>query len=691
MADVRTTDVRVGFDVGGTFTDVVIAEASGATTIHKTLTTPADPSIGAQRGIEAGLASLALGVVDVEVGVHGTTLVANAIIEARGAACAVIVTAGFEDLLEIGGGTRYDIYDLFLPFKAPLVERRRRYGVSERIDHSGRIVTPLDEEQVVELLDHLAAERIDALAVCFLHSYANPVHELRVAELARERHPELAVSLSCVVANEIGEYERLSTTVANAFVAPLVDRYVGRLQSWLFPARLLLMASNGGTLSTAVARSRPIALIESGPAAGVLAAAELSRRVERPRVLSLDMGGTTAKACVVDDAQPPLRSDFEAARAGRFKADSGIPLRVAVIDLIEIGAGGGSLARIDDLGLLKVGPHSAGADPGPACYGLGGEFPTVTDANLVLGYLGAQSFLGGAMQLDADAALRAIDGYLAAPLGLDPVHAAWGVHDLVNENMTSAIRTHVAEHNRDIRGYSLIAFGGAGPVHAVAVARKVGIREVIVPPGAGAMSAFGLLGAAPAVNLVRSQPRGLDQVDWADVASMLTQLEADGRAELATADVAGDDVSFEYSADMRYSGQTHVISVNLPAGPLAAPTMRDEFDRTYSALYTLLNPDFPIEVLNWRLTARGPRRSLGNGRTQPVGERLPASRRPMWVAAEQAFREVPVLSHEALDAGVKIEGPAVVEQPETTTVIGSADLARVDADGNLLIVLGGVS
>ena len=415
----------------------------------------------------------------------------------------------------------------------------------------------------MDALHALAAEGIDAVAICFLHAHANPTHERRAAELAREYVPQLAVSCSSEIGGQLGEYERFSTTVANAYVQPRLDRYLGEIDAWLSRGRLLLMGSNGGTLSVEAARKQPIRMIESGPAAGALAAAAYARRIRLPRVVSFDMGGTTAKVCLIDDAAPLMSPDFEAARAERFKPGSGIPLRIPVINLIEIGAGGGSIARMNALGLMKVGPTSAGADPGPACYGRGGSEPTVTDANALLAYISPSSFLGGAMTLDLDAAAAAV-GRLAGDLGLDTIRTAWGIHDVVNESMAAAMRSHVAERNRDPRNYTMFAFGGAGPVHAVAVARKVGIPEVIVPLGAGVTSALGLLTAPMAVDLVQSFPALLSDVKWDSVERILVDLERRARVAITLDDVEPDGIAVERAVDMRYVGQAHEISVRLP-------------------------------------------------------------------------------------------------------------------------------
>ncbi len=689
MYDGEPCGYRVAFDVGGTFTDIVVANGDGSLTIEKVLTTPEAPEVGARAGTEAALARVGSRVDGVELGVHGTTLVANAIIERRGARVGMLTTLGFEDAIEIGLGERYDMYDLFLPFPPPLVERRLRLGVPGRIAPDGSELEPLDEDAVLAASAELAAEDVEAVAICFIHAYANPTHERRAAALVRELYPHLAVSLSSEVAGQLGEYERFSTTVANAYVQPLADRYLGEIDRWLVNGRLLLMGSNGGTLSVDAARRQPITMIESGPAAGALAAAAYARRLGREHVVSFDMGGTTAKVCLIDAADPMMSPDFEAARAERFKPGSGIPLRIPVINLIESGAGGGSIARMNELGLMKVGPRSAGSDPGPACYGRGGTEPTVTDANVLLGYIGATSFLGGSMSLDVDAAAGAVGG-LAETLGLDLVRTAWGIHDLVNENMAAAMRSHVAERNRDARRYSLLAFGGAGPVHAVAVARKVGIREVIVPLGAGVTSALGLLTAPMAVDLVQSAPSRLSEVDWPAVARLLDDLEQRARGELFLDGVAADAITVERAVDMRYVGQAHEITVRLPVAPTdpaVEEALRRSFDGTYQSLYSVLNDSFPVEVLNWRVRLAGPSTDLWFGaQPDPAGAERPP--RSIWEPSSSSFVEAPVYLQSAMAADVAYAGPLIVEQRETTAVLGATDRAAIDGFGNLVIEVG---
>ena len=686
--------LNIGFDVGGTFTDIVVTHEDGAVEIEKLLSTPHDPAIGAKRGIESLLARRRLSVGEVDLGIHGTTLVTNAIIERKGSLTGMLTTRGFRDILEIGHGTRYDIYDLFLEFPESLIERRLRLEIDGRIDHRGDELEPVRDADVRRALERLSKEGVQAVAVCLLHSYANPAHELQVRALAEQEFPDLRISLSSDVLPRLGEYERFSTTTANAYVQPLVDRYVAELDEWLGGGRLLLMGSNGGTLSSSTARRWPVTLLESGPAAGALAAAEYSRRMDRRRVVSFDMGGTTAKVCLVDDGEPLITADFETARTNRFKPGSGLPIGVPTINMIEIGAGGGSIASLDAMGLLKVGPTSAGAEPGPACYGLGGMHPTVTDANLLLGYLAAQSFLGGEFALDPEAAAAAISEHIARPLGIDQISAAWGIHEIVNENMAAAMRTHFVERNRDPRQYTLVAFGGAAPAHACELARKTAISEVVIPFGAGATSAFGLLMAPSAVHFVHTSAFELNAIDWDVVARIYEELDRTAHDLLADAGVSAAEVTLARSVDMRYVGQAHEIEVPLLTDIRrnTSDSISDSFRARYGELYNVLNPGFAVEILNWRLKAAGPARNLSLVAHATDGADLTAAHRdsrPVYFSEFGEAVETPVFDHARLSQGTTFRGPAIIEQRETTTVVGPDDSVLVDELGSLLIALRG--
>jgi 5-oxoprolinase (ATP-hydrolysing) len=681
---------RVGIDIGGTFTDFVLADSeSGRLRLHKCLTTPKDPSVGALDGLDELLRAAGLELRQIGHLVHGTTLVTNAIIERSGATLGLLTTRGFRDTLEMGIEQRYDIYDLFLRFPEPLVPRERRREVDERMDRDGRVVVPLDLEQARREVADLVSRGVDALAVCFLHAYRNPAHERAVEAMVRREFPALAVSISSEIVPELREYERCATTAANAYVQPLMAHYVGKLAAALaergFAGRFHLIQSAGGMASPATARRFPIRLLESGPAGGALAAAFVGRHAGHADLLAFDMGGTTAKACLVQGGKPDVAPMMEAARVHRFKRGSGLPIKAPVIDMIEIGAGGGSIAHVDALGLLKVGPHSAGADPGPACYALGGQAPTVTDANLLLGYLDPGFFLGGRMGLDPRAAEQSVAG-LAATLGLAPLAAAWGIYTIVCENMAAAARVHIVEKGRDPRRYAMVAFGGAGPAHAARVARILGVGEVIVPPASGAASALGFLVAPLSFEFVTSRPGVLAELDLGAVNELLDGLEAKGRALLAEAGVPPADVTVTRSAEMRLLGQVHDITVPLPAGPLVPgtlPALTAAFETEYARLYTHVYTGNVIQAISWRVLAAGPAPTVRLERPDggPPAAAALKGRRPAYFAEAGGFVPTPVYDRYALQPGDAIEGPAIVEEREATTVVPPGD--RLEVDGHL--------
>jgi len=705
---------RLGVDIGGTFTDlVVIDEATGTARVGKVLTTTKDPAHGVEEGIHALLDEAGVRSDAVRAVVHGTTLATNALIERKGAKTALLTTEGFRDALEIRREGRYDMYDLFIDPPPPLVPRHLRREVPERLLADGSILKTLDEAAARRALAELAREGVEALAICLLHAYVNPTHERRLSEIAREVSPGLSVSCSSEVVPEIREYERASTTCANVYVAPLMARYLEDLERRLaalgIDGQLYIMQSSGGTALPPLARRLPVRLVESGPAAGALAAAQAARERHEPKLLSFDMGGTTAKACVIDDGVPLVGREFEVARADRFKKGSGLPIRVPVIELIEIGAGGGSIARVDRMGLLKVGPDSAGADPGPACYTLGGRHPTVTDADLLLGYLDAEFFLGGRMRLDREAAHRVVGEHVARRLGLDVTGAAWGIHRVVNENMAAAARIHGIERGRDLRQYPLFAFGGAGPVHCWQVAKILKVPRILIPFGAGAMSAYGLLAAPLAFDFVRTGRQRLDRADWPAINRLFAEMEEEGRALLARAGVAPADIHLSRIAEMRHAGQGHEVECAMPLGALSTeslPTITASFENAYRALYHRLPHGVPIEALNWRLTVSGPQPSTGLSRRSEPGRALirppsvHASRtaptttgsaratkgaRQAYFAEVGGFVETPVYDRYALHAGAEFAGPAIVEERESTAVVGPGARCRVD-DGFGLVV-----
>jgi N-methylhydantoinase A len=688
---------RVGVDIGGTFTDIFLLSASGdKVAIGKVLTTPRNPADAVVSGLRELLAEQQVSPETVTHLVHGTTLITNAIIERKGAKTGLITTKGFRDALEIGRERRYDIYDISLENPEPLVPRFLRREVAERLDNTGQVLIPLDQVEALDVIRGLVEDGVEALAVCLLHSFRNPAHELMIKELVAERFPRIACSLSCEVMPEIREYERTSTTVANVYVQPLAKRYLERLNADLralgLPRDIFVMLSNGGITSCGVASEYPIRLIESGPAAGALAAVYTGTRKELSRVISFDMGGTTAKICIIDEGKPLLTTDFEAARVYRFKKGSGLPLKVPVIEMIEIGAGGGSIARVDKLGLLKVGPDSAGAEPGPVCYRRGGEEPTVTDADLVLGYLSSKYFLGGKMQLDLEKAKSTIEEKVARPLKVDLVRAAWGIHQVVNENMANAARIHLVEKGRDPRGYSVVAFGGAGPVHAYRVAERLKLKTLVCPLAAGVTSAFGMLTAPLAFDFVQSYVVTLSGLDFSILQNMYADMERRGRALLEAAGVEGA-LTFTRSADMRYLHQGFEIRVPLPSGPLTRedlPALSRAFAEEYERLYKRLNTGVEIEVVNWRLVASGPQPTITL--QAPTAEEQSLSfalkgERTVYFPEYNGFAPCRVYDRYRLPLGVPFLGPAVIEERECTMVIGVHAQACVDQDLNLVVSL----
>ena len=730
----QATPYRIGFDIGGTFTDfILVGGETGTLHLHKCLTTPEDPSIGALEGMTDLLRAAGVDLAEVDHVVHGTTLVTNAIIERSGARLGLLTTRGFRDILEMGTEQRYDIHDLFLTFPEPLAARRDRREIAERVSRDGDVLEAIDPEAVRREVRALVEDGVEALAVCFLHAYKNPVHERVVRDLVRSEFPGLPVSVSSDVHPQINEYERSSTTAANAYVQPLMSAYVRRLERVLhergFRGRFHLIQSSGGLTAPETAERLPIRFLESGPAGGAQASALIGRAIGHADLLSFDMGGTTAKASLIQDGEPDIAPMLEVARVRRFKRGSGLPVHAPVIDMMEIGAGGGSIARVDDLGLLKIGPESAGAEPGPACYGHGGVQPTVTDANLLLGYLDPRYFLGGRMALDTGAAESAIAG-LAAGLGLSVAEAAWGIYDLVSENMAGAARVHIVEKGRDPRRYAMVAMGGAGPLHAARVARKLGVREVVVPPASGGASALGFLAAPVAYEAARSWPMRIADPDFAGVESLLRELEAEGRARLAESGVeedaepasghedvtrrqpgrAGSEVPYagraaavnvQREADMRLRGQMHQISVPLPADPLSRanlPGVIEAFAAEYQRRYTHLYDGAEIEVLNWRVVCTGPAPDLstrladadgggaGGGRAGNPDGALKGRRRA-WVPGNGGFANIPVYDRYAMEAGSVVEGPAIVEEREATTIVPDACTLTVDEGMNLRLSL----
>lgn len=690
---------RIGMDIGGTFTDFVMLDTlTGALSLHKRLTTPAHPEEGALAGIHELLEREGVAMTEVDAILHGTTLVTNAIIERRGRPTALLTTRGFRDILEMGHEQRYDIYDLFLKYPEPIVPRRYRLEVDERVTRDGDVLRSPVLKEVLERIPALVAEGIEAIAICFLHSYLNPTNEQLVARALRQHYPDLYVSVSHEVVPEIREYERTNTTVCNAYVQPIMDQYLQRIERALkqagFVGRFSLMLSSGGTASPGTARRFPIRLLESGPAGGALATAYFGRRAGLADLLAFDMGGTTAKACLIQNGRPDIAAEMEAGRVHRFKRGSGLPIRAPVVDMIEIGAGGGSIAHRDTLHLLKVGPQSAAADPGPASYGKGGDAPTVTDACLLLGYYDPAFFLGGAMPLDTGAAKAAFTR-LSEDLGLDLVRTAWGVHQVVCENMARAARVHIIEKGKDPRAFPIVAFGGAGPAHAARVARILGASEVIVPPVSGVAAALGLLVAPTSFEFVQSLPSVIDECEWDAVNRMFDAFEREARRLLTASGVAEDEIHYERSAEARLLGQFHEIEIPVPSGELSAKTasvLKETFKDVYSARYHTVLEGYRPMIMNWRLRARGPEPDITFSTTFLSGHaQAKKGTRPAYFPEAGGFTETPVYDRYALMPHAPVAGPAIVEERESTTVIAPGDQLHVDESGNLRIKIGVVT
>ena len=688
---------RIGVDIGGTFTDFALyGEDDETMAIYKQLTTPADPSVAVLKGISVLLDRHEVTMENVEAVAHGTTLVTNAVIERRGAKTGMLVTKGFQDIPDMRLEQRYDLFDLRLTFPSAIVTRPARREIAERVTVNGEITNAPDLKQAHAAISELIeTQMIEALAICFLHAYANPVHEQAIADMARAEFPALYVTASAEVVPTMREYERWTTACINAYTQPMFDRYLGRLEDGLmglgFNGKLFIMTSSGGVLAPDVARRFPIRMLESGPAAGVLMSALHGRNLNLPELLSFDMGGTTAKGALVRDSAPLRKYDMEVARVHDFQRGSGLPVITPAIDMIEIGAGGGSIAEVDERGLLRVGPRSAGADPGPACYGAGGNSATLTDANLLLGYLDPNHFLGGEMALEIDAAKRVIQETVAKPLRLDLNRAAWGIHEIINEDVARAFRIHASERGFDYRQSSMVAFGGSGPLHAMAVARILKLPRVIFPIGAGVMSALGLLASPLAFEMSRSRLAVIDDLDREGFAETFAPLIEEAVGFLHRADIGTADIKVRCSLDMRYYGQGRAIEIVLPGEDPAAAfdQLTTLFEARYTSLFSISTPGAPLEIVNWKVEATGPDAGLQSG-YQMVGidaagtTALKGTRRA-WFGAD-AY-ECAVYDRYSLTAGLTVKGPAMVEERESTCVIGPGETARVDAAGNLIAEL----
>ena len=686
------TQARLAIDIGGTFTDFAI-EAGDERHSVKVLTTPRAPEEGVLAGIAQILTQARVKAADIGIIIHGTTLATNAIIERKGARTAMLVTQGFRDSIEMAFENRFEQYDIYMDKPPPLVPRDLRFGVRERLDGRGNVLLPLDEAAVVSLVPKLDAAHIEAVAIGYMHAYLDGSHERRTRDILLAHRPDLSVTLASEVSPEIREYERWSTAIANAYVQPVMDRYLGRLDAALkergFACPLLLITSGGGLTTLDTARRFPIRLVESGPAGGAILAASLARQYALDKVLSFDMGGTTAKICLIDDGEPQHSRTFEVARQYRFLKGSGLPLRIPVIEMVEIGAGGGSIASVDSLSRVNVGPESAGSEPGPACYDRGGTEPTVTDADVVLGRLDPNYFAGGSIQLDAARAVTAVDKAIGAPLGLRQLEAAFGISEIVEENMANAARVHAVERGKDLEARTLIAFGGAAPLHAARLADKLGIRRVLIPSGAGVGSAFGFLRAPVAYEVARSRYVRLDASFDPDFVNALFD-EMRQEAEAVVRAGAPDATLVETrAADMRYSGQGHEISVSLPLGRFDAslkPQLVRSYERDYAAAFGRTIPGLDVEIMNWTLRLAATAASLPPCPPTPAqGPAKPRETRPLFAADEVVMQDAPIYYRDDLKIGDAMPGPAVITEIETTTIVPRDFLARIDPLGSIVL------
>ncbi len=675
--------MRVGFDVGGTFTDFVLQTDDGVLHTGKRLTTYPDPSQACLEGLEALMAQAGVDPSALAQAVHGTTLGSNIVIERKGVGVALVTTRGFRDVLLIGREKRYQVYDLQIAKPEPLVDRSMIFEVTERTLADGSIRDPLEEDEARRLARQLRQDDVRSLAVCFLHSYLNDAHERRFAAIMAEEAPDIAVSLSADIAPQFREYERTSTTVVNAYLVTAVREYLDRMVRELgrlgYRRKLFIMQSAGGVATAEAMSAYPVRMIESGPAAGALIAARYGALTGHPDLVAFDMGGTTAKLSLVVDGTPQTIGQFELHKV-RLAAGSGIPMNVRSIDLVEIGAGGGSIAR-PHLGTIRVGPDSAGSMPGPVCYGLGGTEPTVTDANLVLGYLNPHRFAGGTMVLDGDGAQASLAQHLAGPLGLSVEEAAWGVHRIVNLNMELATRVVSIERGHDPRRLAFVATGGSGPVHGCRLAQALGVPTAIMPAAAGVASAIGLLAADVKFDVARTYVTSLTAADTDRVAQMFETMEAEA-ADVVTESTGAPPMRFAREVDLRYVGQGYELTVEV-TGDLHE--VRKAFDAAYAQRYGYASEDQPVEATTWKVTAygRGPKVELPRF-AQRAGDTVP-ERRPAYFPERGGFVDTPVYDRDLLSVGARLEGPAIIEERESTTVLPSGMTAEVDTYGNLLV------
>ncbi len=687
--------VRLAVDIGGTFTDVVLERADGERFTTKLLTTYDHPGKAVIEGIQAVIDKAGASPADVGLIVHGTTLATNALIERRGAITALLTTEGHRDTLAMAHEDRFEQYDINIDRPAPLVPRYLRLPVTERLDRDGNILIPLDESSVEACLPVLESHGVESVAIGYLHGFINPAHEQSTAAIISRTMPGVSISLASEVAPEIREFERLSTTCANAYVKPLMHRYLTRLSGELkalgYQCPFFLMTSGGGLTTLETASRFPIRLVESGPAGGAILAQHIAAQLAVPRMLSFDMGGTTAKLCLIDDGQALTSRSFEVDRVYRFKKGSGLPVRIPVIEMVEIGAGGGSIASVDRLQRIQIGPESAGSEPGPAVYNRGGQQATVTDADVVLGRIPIENFAAGAFSLNPDAGVAAITQHIANPLGLSAEAAAFGISEVVDENMTAAARAHAAEFGMDVSDRTIVAFGGAAPLHACRLADKLGANRLIIPNDAGVGSAVGFLIAPVSYEVVRSRQQRLENLDTHLVNSLFTEM-LDEATDIVKQGTDTNNLVESREATMRYVGQGHELTVTLPTAtfkPEDAQLLRELFEKAYQQLYGHVIDGVEVEVLSWLLTVSEPNKpaeaidqsALTEGATAPA-----VAHQPMFDPVRQETVSAPVYQRDSLATGAVIKGPALITEPQTTCVINANFSVTCLTDGSLEIL-----
>ena len=686
---------RLGVDIGGTFTDVVL-EKLGKTYSAKVLTTYTAPEDAIIDGLHQVCKKADVSPAEIGQIIHGTTLATNALIERRGAKTALITTNGFRDVIEMRTESRFEQYDLNLNLPEPLLPRQMRFTVEERVDANGDVLIPLQRSDVEAVVDAIAAAGFESVAVGLIHSYLNPIHEQMVRDVLMEKLPHLAVSISSEVSPQMREYERFNTVVANAYIKPLMASYLGRLEARLADegvnCRIFLMHSGGGIISIQNAADFPVRLVESGPAGGAVFAANIAARYGLDKVLSFDMGGTTAKICLIKNQTPKTSRVFEVARTYRFKKGSGMPISIPVIDMVEIGAGGGSLAHVDSMRQIRVGPESAGSEPGPSCYGRGGERPAVTDADLVLGKLDADNFAGGSITLYPDKSRSALQSSVGDTLDMDPVEAAFGVAEVVDENMANAARVHAVENGEDLSEYTMIAFGGAAPLHAGRLCEKLGVDRLIVPPGAGVGSAIGFLRAPFSFEANRSVYMKLSDFDGDRIRRLLTELKKEATGFVRTCDEKSD-IHAEFKVYMRYSGQGWEIPIELTEAQAMKPdadTFLARFEEDYTKLFGRPVAGMDVEITVWSVNATTPPEAVeavatttGSAPAESIGVRA------VFDPVSATYLDAHIVDRDGMQTGHCINGPAAVVEAETTIIVPATRDAVRQADGCIDVVAKG--